>query len=65
MVIGIDDSDFSTYALEWTLDHLFNPKNNANFKLVLVYAKPPVASTIGIVGPGNKRNCINIFLFLY
>ncbi|TKY61781.1 Universal stress protein [Spatholobus suberectus] len=52
MVVGIDDSNFSTYALEWTLDHLLSPALNPNFKLVLVYAMPTVSSTVGFVGPG-------------
>ncbi|XP_027349911.1 universal stress protein PHOS32-like [Abrus precatorius] len=52
MVVGIDDSDFSTNALEWTLDHLVSPVPNPIFKLVLVYAKPSVASSVGFVGPG-------------
>ena len=52
MVIGIDDSDFSTYALQWTLDHLLSPANVPKFKIFLVYAKPSVASAVGFVGPG-------------
>ncbi|KAK7259329.1 hypothetical protein RIF29_24933 [Crotalaria pallida] len=54
MVVGIDDSTFSWYALEWTLDHLLCPANDDPvFKLVLVYAKPSVTSTAGlVVGPG-------------
>ncbi|XP_057439275.1 uncharacterized protein LOC130731105 isoform X2 [Lotus japonicus] len=53
MVIGVDDSEYSTYALEWTLDHLVAPlPNNPIFKIVLVYAKPSVATTVGFVGPG-------------
>ncbi|KAJ1412622.1 UspA [Sesbania bispinosa] len=52
MVVGIDDSDFSTYALEWTLDHLLSPPNTSNFKLVLVYAKPSISASVGFVGPG-------------
>ncbi|CAI8615104.1 unnamed protein product [Vicia faba] len=52
MVVGIDDSDYSTYALEWTLDHLFTTVSNPIFKLVLVYAKPSVSASVGFVGPG-------------
>ncbi|KAK7284649.1 hypothetical protein RJT34_19399 [Clitoria ternatea] len=53
VLLGIDDSEYSTYALEWTLDHLLVPSNNSpNFKLVLVYAKPTVGSTVGFIGPG-------------
>jgi hypothetical protein len=52
MVVGIDDSNYSSYALEWTLDHLVTTLPNPIFKLVLVYAKPSVCSTVGFVGPG-------------
>lgn len=55
MVVGIDDSDYSTYALEWTLDHLVAPIPNPIFKLVLVYAKPSVSASVGFVGPGIYR----------
>ncbi|KAL2345415.1 hypothetical protein Fmac_006700 [Flemingia macrophylla] len=52
MVVGVDDSEFSMYALEWTLDHLLTPSANPNFKLLLCYAKPPVSASVGFVGPG-------------
>ncbi|CAK8544341.1 unnamed protein product [Lathyrus sativus] len=52
MVVGMDDSDYSTYALEWTLDHLVTQSPNPIFKLVLVHAKPSVSSRVGFVGPG-------------
>ncbi|KAI5425010.1 universal stress protein A-like protein [Lathyrus oleraceus] len=52
MVVAIDDSDYSTYALEWTLDHLVTPLTNPIFKLVLVHAKPSVSASVGFVGPG-------------
>ncbi|XP_058738866.1 universal stress protein PHOS34 [Vicia villosa] len=55
MVVGIDDSDYSTYALEWTLDHLVAPIPNPIFKLVLVYAKPSVSASVGFVGPGASE----------
>ncbi|KAK7396891.1 hypothetical protein VNO78_18053 [Psophocarpus tetragonolobus] len=52
IVAGIDDSDFSMYALEWTLDHLLLTAVNPKFNLVLVYARPSVSSSVGFVGPG-------------
>ncbi|KAL5983754.1 hypothetical protein ACLOJK_017845 [Asimina triloba] len=51
MVLGIDDSSTSIYALEWTLEHLFTP-SNSSFKLVIVHAKPSPTSVIGLAGPG-------------
>ena len=36
MVVAIDDSEHSTYALAWTIDHFFTPyASNHPFKLVL------------------------------
>lgn len=54
MVVGIDDSEHSTYALEWTLDHFFSPSvPNNPFRIVIVHAKSTPASAIGLAGPGN------------
>ncbi|RYR01680.1 hypothetical protein Ahy_B06g080546 [Arachis hypogaea] len=52
LVVGVDDSEYSTYALEWTLDHLITPSPTPIFKLVIVFAKPSVTSAVGIIGPG-------------
>ncbi|KAJ4954932.1 hypothetical protein NE237_011715 [Protea cynaroides] len=53
MIVGIDDSQHSFYALEWALDHFFAPfASNPPFKLLIVYAKPSPSSVIGIGGPG-------------
>ncbi|XP_057422761.1 universal stress protein PHOS34-like isoform X2 [Lotus japonicus] len=50
MVIGIDDSEHSVYAINWTLDHFF--AKNPSFKLVLVHARPSATSAVGFAGPG-------------
>nr|POE73344.1 hypothetical protein CFP56_40669 [Quercus suber] len=53
MVVGIDNSERSTYALEWTLDHFFAPyASDYPFKLVLVHSKPTPFSSIGLAGLG-------------
>uniref|UniRef100_A0A803L9V6 UspA domain-containing protein n=1 Tax=Chenopodium quinoa TaxID=63459 RepID=A0A803L9V6_CHEQI len=53
MIVGIDESDESFYALEWTLDHFFAPYAPIfPFNVLLVYAKPPATSAIGLTGPG-------------
>lgn len=53
MVIGIDDSEHSCYALEWTITNFFNPPSASNFKLVIVHARPSPATVVGLAGPGN------------
>lgn len=55
MIVGVDDSDHSFYALEWTLDHFLTP--NSPFKLIVVHSKPTPTSAIGFAGPG-------IFIYL-
>lgn len=52
MVVGLDDSEHSFYALEWTLEHFFGT-SPPTFKLVIVYAKPTATSAIGLAGPGR------------
>ncbi|RYR52125.1 hypothetical protein Ahy_A06g027041 [Arachis hypogaea] len=64
MVVGVDDSEYSTYALEWTLDHLITPSPTPIFKLVVVFAKPSVTSAVGIIGPGMYV-CMYVYIFEY
>lgn len=54
MIIGADDSEESTYALNWALDLFFAPyAPNFHFDLVVVHAKPSPISVVGIAGPGT------------
>ncbi|KAJ1265662.1 hypothetical protein BS78_08G093300 [Paspalum vaginatum] len=55
MVVGIDDSDHSYYALEWTLQHFFAPGQAPQYHLVVLTAKPPASSVIGIAGVGSAE----------
>ena len=55
MVVGIDDSDHSFYALEWTLDHFFKAGSGSNFKLVVVHARTTPTSVLGFSGPGTNE----------
>ncbi|GKV22172.1 hypothetical protein SLEP1_g32058 [Rubroshorea leprosula] len=53
MIVAVDESEHSTYALEWTLDHFFVPLGDSClFKLVIVHAKPSCTSSVGLAGPG-------------
>lgn len=64
MVVAMDDSEHSTYALEWTLDHFFVPyTTNPPFKLMLVHVIPSVPAIVH-VGPGtNKLVHTHLFVF--
>lgn len=53
MLVGIDDSDHSYYALEWTLKHFFALGQPQQYHLVLLTSKPPASAVIGIAGLGN------------
>ncbi|KAK8614557.1 hypothetical protein V6N13_068357 [Hibiscus sabdariffa] len=51
LVVGVDESEHSMYALEWTLDHFFFA-SDPPFKLFIVHAKPTASSVVGLAGPG-------------
>lgn len=53
MILAIDDSEHSFYALEWILEHFFTPVTSALFKLIVIHAKCPPTSVIGLAGPGK------------
>ncbi|CAN6343238.1 unnamed protein product [Urochloa humidicola] len=50
MVVGVDDSEPSFYALQWLLQHFFPPGQQQQYRLVVVTAVP--SATVGIAGPG-------------
>ncbi|XP_051142173.1 universal stress protein A-like protein [Andrographis paniculata] len=55
VVVGMDDSDISYHALEWTLQHLILSESasafdNSTFKLVIVHARLNAVNAIGIAG---------------
>ncbi|KAF3330254.1 fiber protein Fb19 [Carex littledalei] len=52
MVVGIDESEHSFYALQWTLLHFFSIPVPL-FKLIVVTAKPTPGSVVGLAGPGS------------
>ncbi|KAL4383314.1 hypothetical protein GQ457_15G021730 [Hibiscus cannabinus] len=51
LVVGVDESEHSMYALDWTLDHFFF-SSDPPFKLFIVHAKPTASSVVGLAGPG-------------
>ncbi|KAK6913767.1 UspA [Dillenia turbinata] len=54
MVVGLDESEHSFYALEWSLNHFFVPfASNPPFKLLIVHARPLPSSVIALVGPAT------------
>ncbi|XP_038899236.1 universal stress protein PHOS32-like [Benincasa hispida] len=53
MVIGIDDGEYATGALEWTLDHFFSSTiNPPPFNLILLHVKPIPEVFVDVAGPG-------------
>jgi len=52
VVVGVDESDHSFYALQWALRHFFAPAQSLQYRLVVVTAKPSAASAVGLAGPG-------------
>ncbi|KAJ0980655.1 hypothetical protein J5N97_008910 [Dioscorea zingiberensis] len=49
VVMGIDDSEHSYYALQWVLGHFFSVPGT--FKLVVVHAQPSPSYSVGLSGP--------------
>lgn len=54
MLVAIDDSEHSYYALDWTLDHFFVDGASHLFRLALVHARASPASALGVAGVGNQ-----------
>lgn len=53
IVVGVDDSEQSVYALQWTLDYLLASfPADPPFKLFLVHARPSATSVLRMAGPG-------------
>lgn len=52
VVVGVDDSGHSYYALEWTVRHVAAGLAGGA-ELVVVHAKPSAASIVGFGGPGG------------
>ncbi|KAK9054953.1 hypothetical protein SSX86_026032 [Deinandra increscens subsp. villosa] len=53
MIVGVDESEQSFYALEWALDHFFVPSaSNHPFNLIIVNSKPTPVSSLGFSVPG-------------
>ena len=65
MVIAVDESEHSFYALEWTLDHFFakSGPDHHPFSLVLVHARRIPASVIGVSGPGIPLPGVLVFIY--
>lgn len=62
MVVGVDESSHSFYALEWTLDRFFAPfAPNHPYHLVIVHARPSATSVLGIAGNGNPQSPLNVY----
>ena len=62
VVVGVDDSDHSYHALEWTVRHVAAGMAGAA-DLVIVHAKPSPSSVVSFGGPGMY--CMQRPLFLF
>lgn len=63
VVVGVDDSDHSYYALEWMVRHVAAGMAGGAVELVIVHAKPSPSSVVGFGGPGTGRK--SLFLGSY
>jgi hypothetical protein len=53
MVVGVDESEPSAYALQWTLQHFFPPNQPPQYRLLVVTAKHASVPAVGPAGPGT------------
>jgi hypothetical protein len=53
MVVGVDESEPSAYALQWTLRHFFPPNQPPQYRLLVVTAKHASVPAVGPAGPGT------------
>ncbi|GJS23221.1 adenine nucleotide alpha hydrolases-like superfamily protein [Tanacetum coccineum] len=53
MIVGVDESEESFFALEWTLDRFLVPSApNPPFTLIIVHSKPTATSSLNFPIPG-------------
>ncbi|GMY27742.1 universal stress protein PHOS32-like [Fagus crenata] len=64
MLVAVDESDHSFYALEWTLDHFFPPNENHSFQLIVIHARvsPSLYVGMGGIGSGEFVTALNLDL---
>ena len=55
MLVAVDESDHSFYALEWTLDHFFPPNENHSFQLIVIHARVSPSLYVGMGGIGKAN----------
>ncbi|KAI4345410.1 hypothetical protein L6164_012537 [Bauhinia variegata] len=53
MIVGVDESEQSFHALEWTLDHFFSNGQEHQFRLIVTHAKPSPSGLLGAHGQGS------------
>ncbi|KAL5206050.1 hypothetical protein ABZP36_034259 [Zizania latifolia] len=65
MVVALDESEHSYYALQWTLRHFFSADGQQQqYRLAVVNAKPTAASAVGLAGPGITRGAADVLPFV-
>ncbi|KAJ0035917.1 hypothetical protein Pint_24514 [Pistacia integerrima] len=54
MLVAVDDSNHSFFALEWALDNFFvSVGSNHLFRLMVIHARPTPTTFFGFGGPGT------------
>lgn len=58
VMVAIDESDGSFYALKWALDHLFGPETNPEElgTVVMVHVQQPFQLHVFPAGPGGASS---------
>jgi hypothetical protein len=64
MLVALNESEHSFYALEWTLNHFFAPNAGHSVKLHVIHARPSPASLLGM-GEIGKANLPSHYTFWF
>ncbi|KAF7837819.1 universal stress protein PHOS34 [Senna tora] len=60
MMVGIDETEHSFYALEWTLTHFFPSQTAHHFQLLALHAKPSPSSLVDLQPDSGSAEFISI-----
>nr|ABK22555.1 unknown [Picea sitchensis] len=63
IVIGVDESEQSVYALQWILEYLVAPfPGDSPFKIYLVHARPTATCVLLMAGPADVLPSVELDL---
>lgn len=65
IMVAMDESEESFYALNWALDHLLNNSEEETTIITLINVQPPFSPLVYPAGPGILYLICLVILYLY